>query len=80
MCTFMRMCVRVSTCVRTSGVYVGRTARNGEYCRAILSESNEGYAPASVLILLIQLVDNLQCSNVTRAINRNRLTCRGEEY
>lgn len=66
---------RVSVCV-----CVHDPVRNGEYRRAILSESNEGCAPVLVLILLIQLVDNLQCSNVTRAINRNRLSCRREEY
>lgn len=66
---------RVPVCVCVHG-----PIRNGEYRRAILSESNEGYAPMPVLMLLIQLVDNLQCSNVTRAINRNRLACWGEEY
>lgn len=45
-----------------------------DYRRAILSESNEGCHPVTVLILLIQLGDNLQCSNAIGTINGDRLT------
>lgn len=66
----IRIYLYVERCTRT-------LASNGGISRnAILSESNEGCTLVAVLILLIQLVDNLQFSNATRTINRNRLICR----